>query len=618
MGLPSGYRGFKKRKDTMFQKGHVQKNVIADKKAKIPSRKPSIMRNMKRPEQHIYDLGVRDSDMPMSVLRPKASSCDTEVESSKTKDSDFITSNRIISMDELGTFMSQVALEHGRQDPPCQIPCLRFPKCHEIVQGLGSSVRVTCTNCNYMSACVRLYKVVKGKVGRPNAVLNKRLGQWYENTSTSHDDTRLLFAMLDCQSPAEKTLSRNAQMADKVHVKKGEETLENNKKVVSEVLDHVGGHSITGSDTCYNNVPKGRHMSQPGTQTSTPFFDFTTKKPILIGMETRSQHCPQRRPGEMECRGDHPGCTQSAQPWIPMSRVEQECTKVFYDDLKDTVLEGKVKKHIADGCKTLMLDVNDADMEKLLCVRHVSRNQRTHFYKKNFSDTLLGQGTSVQYRKTVLINSIMDRCSSELTKARHKFPRDDEKFYEMAEKARTNIVSCLEGNHAKCRQSSLVCRGSSSILKNGQRLYQMEDSDKRQIQEVIDVKLGPEVVVKQRYLLSTNVIEAMHLRTVKLCPKSKLYTGTHRGRHLNAVMLESLGLTKSVLVVGKEFGYTFGPEAVKTLEQIRNRRRYHKERQQTNQFKRRRHSLIYKKLRVKNLHKLGVETARSVPRDHKY
>lgn len=615
-------KGSTGRKKTLFKKGHTIAKQYWEqrhKKDETEAKPSAVNRNLNRPAQELYDLGLREHDGPMSILRPKPNEADHEVENAKGDLGPYITSNRIVSMEEFSKVMTEVCNEHQTAHPKCKAS-LKVPQQYEAFYGLGSTVRFICENCSYISSKKRLFEAEHEKRKGPiTAVANKRLAQWVENTSISLDDIRLLFSILDMHAPGESTICRYIKKVDEAHTKKGEEQINKNRKKVSDVLDHTGGKSIVASDTAYNNVPKGRNMYQPGTQTCTPTVDMTTKTPIIISMETRSQHCPHRKPGQLEC-SEHDACLQTHQPWVPMADVEKEATKSFYTDIKKSVLNGRIGHHLADGCKTITSELNNENVEKLLCTQHVSRSQRVCFYKKQFSETLLGKGASASYYKTVLINTVVDRCAKELRMARNKYPKNDDRFYQMVEHARMNIVNCLQGDHDNCNKHSLACRYNKDggIMYHGQRRFNMETSDIEQLQDVINYKLEHSKVVQQRYLLSTNCVEALHLSSFKLCPKSKTYTATHRGRHLNVVLLQSLGLSNAVLVVGRELGYTFGPQAVKVMQQIRSRQQYHKERKRTMRVKRLRHSRRNAKVKIKHLHKLKIENASHIHKDHAY
>ncbi len=135
-------------------------------------------------------------------------------------------------------------------------------------------------------------------------------------------------------------------------------------------------------------------------------------------------------------------------------------------------------------------------------------------------------------------------------------------------------MSCL-GGHGQCKQKSLVCR----VHKHGSYVrgqhFHFESSDADKLNNVQRHKLrtksrnGEETAVS----LITNKVEAMHLRSIKLCPKHKLTKSTYRWHCLNAVLLDSIGFYNSILVVGESMDFSFGIEARKALANYKLHRR---------------------------------------------
>ena len=197
-------KAYMSRKRTFFKKGNTDQKKREYKKAKQPAK-----RNFNRPSKKLYDLGVRGHNGPISILRSKPSDTDHELEKAKGDHGPYITSNRIVSMEEFQNILTEVYQEHKAAHPRCN-GSFKMPQKGEQFFGLGSKVTVLCECCTYVSAKKRLFEPVQEERKGPiTAVANDRLAQWMENTSVSIDDTRLLFSTLNMHSPGESTICRH-------------------------------------------------------------------------------------------------------------------------------------------------------------------------------------------------------------------------------------------------------------------------------------------------------------------------------------------------------------------------------------------------------------------------
>lgn len=476
----------KHRKSVIFKKGHPyypQKkgnhdgaNFIADLGS----------RNYQRLTREVYDLGVRDSDAPPSILRPICEDKEDTVDD--VQDYSYLNENRLINMEEMGALMSIVYQRHLLTQKKCNSPDFRFVHTTEKLQGLGTSLETKCTKCSFTMEHFPLYKQLRlGQIGRPAAELNVRLGQYMATSEISHSSMRSLLSILDVNSPTEVTLQRNINKASEVNTDLSNAQIQKNQEMLQTIIEHMPDNStekaVISCDTMYNNPARGANRL-PGTQSSTPFVEFTTKKKLIVGLETFTQICNKCGLG-LEGK-THDACMRNYPSSGPMSQAEKMATAQFIDKLQTTPLHDNITHFLADGCNQVLSGVQSDNIERILCIQHVKRAQFRKYYKVAglLSSGLFGTHDPNK-KKNDMGNAIVTRCSIEFTRARRTY-RNDSAFYAFCEKIRLNILECLSGDHSKCPSSSLVCRPDQQkqVTKN----YGLTTSDVNILQAVIDYR----------------------------------------------------------------------------------------------------------------------------------
>lgn len=338
-------------------------------------------KNFERLPVETYNLGLEGQECP-SILRPMPQDSDN---GQSIISSPYIQSNRLVNMAKCADMMSTVYAAHFSHSRHCMCPDFQIPHATEKLQGLGTSVTVLCTKCDFTSDhCVLFNKVYSGLQGKPPAETNIRLGQYIASSECSLTSIRTMLAVLDCPTPAETTIQRQSKKASMAHELLGEVQLNRNQEVVAKLLSHKSSDDqvmgVVGIDTMYNNPSKGCATTQRGTQSSTPVVEFSTKRNLLIGMETYSQVCAKRRPGQLLCPNNRHHCTANYQVGGPMSMVEHDAAAAFYSKAQNGPLNGQITHLLSDGSNQSMNGMDDRNVERLLCVQHLKRGQVRKFY----------------------------------------------------------------------------------------------------------------------------------------------------------------------------------------------------------------------------------------------
>ncbi len=152
------------------------------------------------------------------------------------------------------------------------------------------------------------------------------------------------------------------------------------------------------------------------------------------------------------------------------------------------------------------------------------------------------------------------------------------------------------------------------------RTWKLTSGDKAVLQQAVDHKLNPEMVVRQLGNYNTNKVEAFHNRCLKYNPKSKQNKKTFSSRNLHAVTIERLGIASGTRAYQAKCGMSLNGPGQKITKQMDLKSSYHSFRQKSVHFKRQRHKGKLKKIKLKMINKfLSVKSAEHEPsKEHNY
>ena len=587
------------------------------------------------PEQHgefkIYRRLPRDieernpGDNTLGTLRP----CSPREDSTRIQQaldqshSTEITGNRMVSMTSLAGLLTSVCIGHMRESPTCNRPDFYIPAKEEITQGLGSSIKVLCRECEYQCERTKLYKVIPSSRGRPPVALNTQLGVFLGKSAVSLADVRLLFACLDCTSPSERTLQSTVSAAGNTYGALNTATMQENCQL-AKTISMCDGSTTDNTrkvtvltDTVYNNAPKGRAMYQPGTQSVTPMIHAETG--LVLSVANFNKLCTKNN----TCCTER-ACSANYDQHKPMDGSEELAASQNFQSCQENGLN--VTHIVCDGTNKVLKGIREdgnTEPKKVDCSVHLARGQRRKFFSQSYSEELLGKPTNTNFNfvKNKLGNAITNRCSKEIYLARRKYLIDHQ-FHSHIESVRKNIIPCFSGNHDKCRGASLVCRQKNRF--NYRHLpYSKEITptplDKVKLQAVVDHRLGKGKLPSLGDLHTTNRVENLHLRTLKLLPKSKTCKKNFDMKVQSAMHNQSVGVANSVFMANGALGAQIKDiRALKTMKSLTARARYFQLNKQTRKARISRKMNNLKKLNQKKLSKLNVVTASLTSKDHDF
>ena len=363
----------------------------------------------------------------------------------------------------------------------------RYPHCHGNVVfdtegfskwGLAFSGHLKCSaGCGFKSASkLKFYtEVARDGRGRRAAKTNVQLQVILTKHPIGNVAIRELLASIDVQVPCESGMQKTAnKVCDKFHDIAQQQLKENRKLVRSVVRLRTENAPTEGipliaaqSDVAYNNPPKGRAFSQPGTQAWAPCFAAEPGLehiPIAFQMRSKVCSCPT-----VNFQKQHKeGCQMNFPPDQAIGNAELELGK----DLGKKLIEDEesaigVHTLVTDGDSHLQMGMRSAMKKKGIrtekgdCTRHTTRSISRNIRRASLSHGCTGGPNKSAYQRAQnqarLAHFIERRCSWEFRAIHKKYRFNLEQRVTAGSLAKIGILGCIQGHTDICREASLVC-----------------------------------------------------------------------------------------------------------------------------------------------------------------
>eukprot|EP00058_Branchiostoma_floridae_P022286 XP_002607776.1 hypothetical protein BRAFLDRAFT_64171 [Branchiostoma floridae] len=554
-----------------------------------------------------------------------------------------VTEDRTFNVPLLEKLMDEFILSHSIASPCC-LPKVKIPADRERKFGLGYWEAVRCGRCGFTTPRRKLYEEAERLPGRTRGPLpgkkNVQLTLGLTKVPAGPSTLHTLFCSVELSGPTKSSLHNLATGLAGPLISLTQQALADNRGRLRQVMELRGDQveagkpagSAAAMDCCYNN-PCYKGFHQKSTQVALPVREQETAENMLIGFGFANKF------GKVGEASTYPKSQPigNAEEWLA-----GKVTREMYNCKESPLL---LKALVTDGSGQMFRGAQSAtqnlqpgfSIEQQDCTVHTSRRQRSSVFRVNLSSQLLsGQAgftgkiakEAEKAFRTVLSKAIGSRCSGELKGARGCYPTDDPKFLESVSEAKNNILDCFSGNHTKCFDLSFVCSCSAvasdhtpSYLPRKKYLL-LTGEDRIGLTEVLDSKLSEDKAMKQRYLRSTNSVEAMHRRMHKSLPKSLTFKTLGEMRAYSAMhSAVSGGMGESLARLGQHFGVAPRPggEAAQRLLQLDREADADKRRQQSDDHRTRRHRASLKTV-SKRVEKLMSDSSPPVlhPDEHAY
>lgn len=635
---------FHKGKETRFKRGHTAWNKGLSFKDEVCAKTPQNVQKWERCSNDLFSLAVSSTAQAgvlPCTLRPQKEV--KVVEESIVTDT--ITGTRIFEVPQLLSCLSSFLAKHRNASPNCAVDLVFLQK-GETLRGLCAEEVPACSKCHFSNGKYKMYTEVKADSisnGRRAGVLNVQLQTVLTKLPIGNAGVRMLLSGLGIPPPSSTGMQYMANKVAEKCLEVNQEQMHNNQALLQRVHELRKTCSTTDSeqdgigicaesDVVYNNPPKGRAMSQPGTQAMCPLIERETDRKMVLWFSTVNKICPtslkQRERGEnAECPNHSGVCVSNWPENVPLGTVESHLAEENARHIKPGITLSHL---VTDNDSGLISGTQKVfpNAVKQDCTVHVSRGQKRKMFSVKPSVSFMADVPAKDRIKNLshLGRTIANRCSSELKKAR-QCTSDDNKFQEMVIKAKNNIINCFEGKHYRCRKQSFVCKGGKkdrmNVVKSlpNKVWLQLNDKDRKEIQSVIDYKLSPEMIKRQMKVMNTNKSEATHKRVLRSLPKSMQFSRTMSGRAHSAIHSASVGSGHSVVTINECMGATVSEDGKHHLKKIDCKASYESKRaKDANRYMRKRNSIL-RKCRLKKAYGLGYKTGQMHPsmrKEHPY
>ncbi|CAH1228968.1 Hypp222 [Branchiostoma lanceolatum] len=555
----------------------------------------------RRPSQDDTPGGLRPKTRPPTLLESLSGAPSTAV---VTEDRVF---NSIIFLDAVSAFSNA----HSDVSKGCRV-LMRMPVSEERKFGMGYWEAIRCERCGFTRPRQKMYEEGERIPGHTRGPLpgkkNAQLALGLTKVPVGAASVHTLFCSVELSLPTKSSLHNLSTGMAGPLISVAEQALADNRSTLRTVMQLRGDQVEDGkpvavaaaADGVFNNpCYKGYH--QKSTQVALPVRESETAKKMIIGFGFANKFAAV-------------GAASAYPKSAPIGNAEEWLGgKVAQQMFNSSPL--LLKALVTDGCGQIFRGFQSAThnlqpgfiIEQQDCTVHTSRRQRACVFKAKFSSQLLtgkvgfnGKVTE-ETRKafcTVLSKAIASRCSGELNGARYAHPTDDFKYHTAVWAAKYNILDCYSGNHTKCFYVSFVCRCTPvdlvhipKYLPRKQYLLLTAEDRVELLEVVLDAKLSDDRITRQRYLRSTNCVEAMHRCMHKSLPKYLLFKKLAEMRAFSAVHSAAVGgVGESIARLGQHFGVgpRSGGEAARRLLQIDRQAHSDKRRQQSDEHRRKR------------------------------
>ncbi|KAI8511945.1 hypothetical protein Bbelb_110450 [Branchiostoma belcheri] len=376
--------------------------------------------------------------------------------------------------------------EHTTKHPDCTHPTVTMPPTFEKKFGTGYKEVLRCSTCGYHTESHKLYQEaeIQGGATRGPKPTRKavQLSMVLSKLPVGITGATTLLSATETGTQSGSKLQKITNNLTDVVVGEIKDSLADNRATLRKVCaiqgeDVKDGEPVLATaavDGAYNNPSYHTH-SQNSTQVTVPVIEKKTKGDMLIGFGFASKLCTCRRDGK-DRQTHGPSCKANFPPADPIGKAEEVLAGRAVEGMqeKNPVLLDKVltdnDSHITKGVRHTTKNISPTlQVEKLDCEVHVSRGQRRKMFRIStvLSDQIVsgitGYSAKVAQTKrtwfaTALGRAVSKRCSTELRRAREKYPQNDDLFKLSVQQAKDNIVNCFSGNHTNCHSTSFMCR----------------------------------------------------------------------------------------------------------------------------------------------------------------
>ncbi|KAI8516515.1 hypothetical protein Bbelb_050960 [Branchiostoma belcheri] len=274
----------------------------------------------------------------------------------------------------------------------------------------------------------------------------------------------------------------------------------------------------------------------PGTQAECPVFehDICHQKTALCHMHTVTR----RREGLPAGHGSHPNCTQTFDRTVKMGSSERNT------ESEVMLLSGLIPD---TSCTN-----NDGSIVQGIGLPKACRLWRSRTVFRTTQEIIEIACTAwplkcLRAETTPNKQRRKPTASKALHTARLHHPDSDTDYFHEVDRLRQSIANCVSGEHSKC-SFELGCpeypsnpdnRGPAPEIPGGGNLAPSR-ADRDALQAMVESRLSPERVIRQRKLMTTNKSEGFDIRVLKAVPKAMNFKRNYSSQDHAAALTDSV------------------------------------------------------------------------------
>ena len=604
-GLYTKHRGIRKRKHTLFKKGHASNPASHESCPPVADDNPPTSQSIEQEPQICPNVVVTRSRASKNETNP--------VESEEYG---------IVKLSNFETLMNMFIAKHQQNSPGCN------GKAHlnKVEQRLISlSFRMTCDKCKFSTESVKMYGTVSqpGKRGPKDSTLNRSLASALLNSSIGPGQFIEICLCLGINPGSESGLNNQINETGRLTQKLAVVNMETERRSLADLSGETDlGISV---DAIYNNRINNKTPFQAGTQAVFTAVSTKNKKILHIGQYNKlcKVGTDQRSKGLPVSCPNHSNCTANVNISDPIGDEGKYAVEALKLMQRENV---KLQYVVSDGDSKISKAVRECHgscVETQMDPRHFSNG----IYKKIVSvDFRPGtfKGSNKQTRdkhKRWFANDLVHRCNAEFSAAANKCKtitdNVDKKqaMNNLLNKIPECIISCASNDCKSCKLFSLVCDGKSPWSEKEvtyKESVELCGKDKETLVNILAKRLGPEGISLTYRNKNTQLNEAINRGYCKVNPKNVTCSRNFFARTAREVLTINKGFEASLGIIHKAIGHKVCATIQKKITRRELIRQKDKKRQKSLQFKRKRRLCIIKKYhlyqnKVKKLNKHEVD-----------
>lgn len=536
-------------------------------------------------------------------LRPRPDVLD--ISSSSQSEQKSLKGNVILNIPLTEQHFNRAIRCHIRRNPNCD-GSIVFDPGNIVKRGLGLRVSLHCNKCAFSTDQLNFYQEADRRgSGRKPAKINVQLAVALAKHPVGATTFIEILSTCEVLAPSAENLRKSTNKAADTFEELNQQQLSLNRKLIkNEIASRSAESSFkVQCDASYNNCPKGRSFSQPGTQSYCPVFcseNGLDNVPLALSTVSKLCSCPYKTSGSKQ---HSKTCQSNFNPSRAISNAEfvlgQECARdLVADEIipKEVVTDGVGSGGLYKGISSVVQRNGHGPCFKQDCSKHLSSSLRRNLRKINLNSVYLNVSQTLRKNKQGrLLDFIAKRAIWEFNALYRKYKGNIEKLKGKCFQVKSGIIACVKGDRetciSRCRSCYLHVKGKPArtprSLPDFQYVEDLSAEDERKILAGLDKKLGPRAVESQRYNLNTNRCEASHRTTQASVPKSKTFIRTFKGRVHAACHSMCVGRIRSLMMANKQLGAenNMGTLAFKSLKSLHRRYSYLKDRNRSKALK---------------------------------